>query len=280
MKDYQIFISYRRDGGEFLAGRLSDKLTDNGYEVFYDVESMRSGPFNAQIYEAIEKCSDVLLVLPPKALDRCADEEDWVRKEIEHALKCNKNIIPLLMPGFSFPENMPESIASISFCEGVAVNSQYFSAMLERIEDLIEASPKPKNNGNSGVLKDGIRFLNRKMFAQALACFEKVINEDISEPDAYFYAAVAKLEGKRPFMISRNMINEIEKYIESAIAYGEHAVYYCFYAYLKLDYYEKKMLKTPLTHKELLATAKSLGITDEEITELFELLGTQKPVEF
>ncbi|MBQ2750106.1 MAG: toll/interleukin-1 receptor domain-containing protein [Clostridia bacterium] len=42
MKKYQIFISYRRDGGADLAGRISDRLTALGYSVFLDVESMRS----------------------------------------------------------------------------------------------------------------------------------------------------------------------------------------------------------------------------------------------
>ena len=47
--NYNIFISYRRDGGDALAGRLADRFTTLGYKVFYDVEkdncytSCRSG---------------------------------------------------------------------------------------------------------------------------------------------------------------------------------------------------------------------------------------------
>ena len=81
MENYQIFISYRRDGGDMLAGRLADKLRTLGYGVFFDVESMRSGLFNTQILEAITLCKDVIVVLPPCGLDRCSDDNDWVRKE-------------------------------------------------------------------------------------------------------------------------------------------------------------------------------------------------------
>lgn len=42
MKKYDIFISYRRNGGEFTAKTLRDKLEDLGYRVFFDVESLRS----------------------------------------------------------------------------------------------------------------------------------------------------------------------------------------------------------------------------------------------
>lgn len=280
MQKYQVFISYRRDGGEFLAGRVSDRLADKGYGVFYDLESMRSGAFDEQIYKAIDQCSDILLVLPPNGLDRCQDEEDWVRKEIAYSLKTGKNIIPLLMEGFVFPASLPEDIAAVSKEEGVKVDSHYFDAVMERLCSLLQSAPQTGGKVGEDKLKDGIRFLGRKMYAQALACFENVILENVSEPDAYFYAAVAKLEGKRPFLVSRPVINEIERYIESAIAFGECAVFDCFYAYVKYDYYEKKMLRTSPGWRELLERARGFGLTEAAARELFALLGTQKPEGF
>ena len=280
MDNFQIFISYRRDGGEFLAGRVSDKLSDMGYSVFYDVESMRAGAFNNQIYSAIDQCEDVLLVLPPNGLDRCADEGDWVRKEIEYALKSGKNIIPLLMNGFKFPDDMPASIAPVAMREGVLVDSHYFDAVINRICTLVSSKPHGPSEKESEELKNGVRFLSRKMYAQATACFEREICDNISSPEAYFYAAIAKLEGKRPFLVSRTVVAEVEKYIESALAYGERALYYYFYAYIKNDHYEKKMFKTKPTSAELLRTAKGLGLTETEKTELFDLLGVTRPAEF
>lgn len=280
MDKFQIFISYRRDGGEFLAGRVSDKLSDMGYSVFYDIESMRSGAFNNQIYSAIDQCEDVLLVLPPNGLDRCADEGDWVRKEIEYALNSGKNIIPLLMNGFQFPNDMPASIAPVAMREGVRVDSHYFDAVINRICTLMASKPHGPSEKESEELKNGVRFLSRKMYAQASACFEREICNNMSSPEAYFYAAVAKLDGKRPFLASRSAIGEIEKYIDSAIAYGERALYYYFYAYVKNDHYESKMLKTTPSSAELLRLSISLGITEAEKTELFDLLGVTRPAGF
>ena len=115
----QIFISYRRDGGEALAQLLNDRLKSLGYEVFYDIESLKSGAFDTKLYEQIEKCKDFILVLPPQALDRCIYEEDWVRCEIRHALKHKKNIIPIMMRGFVFPKDLPDDIAAVSKQNGV-----------------------------------------------------------------------------------------------------------------------------------------------------------------
>jgi len=42
----QIFISYRRAGGEAMAYLLREKLVANGYPTFLDIHSLESGVFN------------------------------------------------------------------------------------------------------------------------------------------------------------------------------------------------------------------------------------------
>lgn len=131
--NYQIFISYRREGGDVLAGRLHERFTRMGYRVFYDIESLRSGDFNTKLLEVIEECEDVLLVLPPGGLDRCVNKDDWVRQEIAHALKCGKNIVPVMMRNFEFPENLPEDIAAVRNKNGISANMEFFDAVIEKI---------------------------------------------------------------------------------------------------------------------------------------------------
>ena len=92
MAKTDIFISYRRQGGEFLGRILYNELIKNGYSVFYDVEAMNSGKFNEQILKRIDECSDFLLLLTQDCLNRCVNKDDWVRKEIECALKLNKKL--------------------------------------------------------------------------------------------------------------------------------------------------------------------------------------------
>ena len=133
---YQIFISYRRDGSEFLGKILYDRLTAAGYTAFYDVESLNSGEFNEQLYEQIDHCTDFLLLLPPHALDRClTDPEDWVLKEISRAISKKKNIVPIIMRGFGdFPANLPASIASLPIYQRLdATLQEYFDAAFERL---------------------------------------------------------------------------------------------------------------------------------------------------
>ena len=138
---YDIFISYRRDGGESTAKILRDKLSELGYQVFFDVESLRSGDFNTKLYSVIEECEDFLLVLSPGALNRCQNEDDWVRLEIEHALKSGKNVIPVMLRGFSFPEKLPDSIEPLRYKNGVESNYQFFDAFIEKLRLFLRSKP-------------------------------------------------------------------------------------------------------------------------------------------
>ena len=103
----QVFISYRRDGGDTTAKLICEALKNNGYTVFFDYDSISGGFFDERILKSIEDCNDFILVLPKNALDRCVNEDDWVRAEISCALKHKKNIIPVMLPEFEFPANLP-----------------------------------------------------------------------------------------------------------------------------------------------------------------------------
>lgn len=140
-KTYDIFISYRREGGESTAKMLYDSLSDMGYQVFLDVETLRSGQFNTELYEVMDNCQDVILVLAPGSLDRCVHEDDWVRLEIAHALKQGKNIVPVMLRGFSFPEQLPEDIDPVRFCNGLTVNTEFYNAFLSRLREFLKSRP-------------------------------------------------------------------------------------------------------------------------------------------
>ena len=84
-KNYQVFISYRHDGGEALGRMLYDRLTEMGYNVFYDVESLRSGAFNTKLFEVIDGCTDVLVVLPPST--SYCNMEFYVNVSVEESVK-------------------------------------------------------------------------------------------------------------------------------------------------------------------------------------------------
>ena len=118
-----VFISYRRLGGADFCGRLFDRLISDHYSAFYDKESLKTGKFNEQIYKKIEKCNNFVVILPKNGLDRCIDDNDLLRKEISRAIKLEKNIIPIFLKDFVFPNTLPDDIASLKDYQGIIYDS-------------------------------------------------------------------------------------------------------------------------------------------------------------
>lgn len=156
--NYDVFISYRRDGGDSFAMILKNELKDRGLKVFHDIESLRSGDFNKQLYQEIERSKKVVLVLPPNALDRCInDSNDWVRLEIEHAINCGKDIIPIMMRGFVFPAGLPAPLDTISKYQGLEPRMDHtFKSSMDYLVSLI-------NDNNNETLSQDISFDMRQV---------------------------------------------------------------------------------------------------------------------
>ncbi len=97
-----VFISYRRQVSAYVARAIFMELRSKGYDVFMDVESIDSGIFDSVIMNQIAARAHFLIILSPGTVHRFKDPEDLLRKEIEHALDLERNVIPILADGFTF----------------------------------------------------------------------------------------------------------------------------------------------------------------------------------
>ena len=98
---YDIFLSYRREGGFETAKHLFDLLARDGYRVSFDIDTLRSGDFDTELLRRIDWCTDFILILNKGAFDRSIDptfdrNKDWLRIELAYALEKGKNVIPVM----------------------------------------------------------------------------------------------------------------------------------------------------------------------------------------
>ena len=148
---YDIFISYRREGGYDTAKHLNDLLVRDGYKVSFDIDTLRNGDFDMQLLERIEQCKDFILIVDEHAFDRTLDpgfdpKKDWLRCELAHALKHNKNIIPVFLYGVDgFPENLPDDIVGIVKKNGPEYNKYYFDEFYKKLKKRFLKSGNKKN---------------------------------------------------------------------------------------------------------------------------------------
>lgn len=140
-KKYDIFISYRREGGYETAKHLFDLLIRDGYSVSFDIDTLRSGDFDVQLYERIDVCKDFILIVDKHAFDRTIIEKiprkkDWVRCELSYALQKGKNIIPIFLTGDSgFPEGLPQDIIGVVTKTGPEYNRYYFDDFYRKLKN-------------------------------------------------------------------------------------------------------------------------------------------------
>ena len=138
---YDIFISYRRTSYN-TAKLIAEKLRHAGYKVFFDVDTLTAGKFNEQLLEVISNCKDFILVLPEKALDRCYQPDDWIRKEVICAMEHKKNIIPVMLDGFSWPQKMPEGMEELPNYQAItAIGHEYFDMAVQRLQSFLKSRP-------------------------------------------------------------------------------------------------------------------------------------------
>lgn len=134
MKKHDIFISYRRSSYD-TANLVATRLRAAGYSVFFDMDTLRNGNFDEQLYEVIDNCIDYVVILSPNALDRCVCEDDWIRLEECRAINHNKNIVPIILNGFVWPNPMPAGMEELSNYQALTASSmESFDMAMERLQ--------------------------------------------------------------------------------------------------------------------------------------------------
>jgi Tol biopolymer transport system component len=147
----RIFISYRRDDAAYPAGWLFDRLAERfGKEqIFKDVDSIELGEdFVAEIGEAVGSTDVLLAVIGEKWLTvlderggrRLDDPEDFVRIEIEAALRRKVRVIPILVEGASMPreEQLPPSLTALARRQALELSPARFSSDTSKLLTVLE----------------------------------------------------------------------------------------------------------------------------------------------
>lgn len=159
----RIFINYRRGDSQAAAGRLNDRLLQHfgRDQVFMDVEAIEPGvDFVTWIDEQVAACGVFISVIGPDWLaartadghPRISDPNDYVRLEIESALKRNIRVIPVLVDGATMPQStdLPSSIDALARRQAVQIAHHRFTADcddlargIKRAFGIAQAEPPP-----------------------------------------------------------------------------------------------------------------------------------------
>jgi tetratricopeptide (TPR) repeat protein len=95
-------------------------------------------------------------------------------------------------------------------------------------------------------LNQGIQLLEAKSYRQSIDSLREAIRVDSSLATAYYYLALALLNGKRPKIIQRSQIEEIDQLLCTATVMGDFdGTVHWFRALLRSDYYGGNRMNCP-----------------------------------
>ena len=207
IKKFDIFISYRREGGFEVAKLIKDLLTRDGYSVSFDMDNLLNGDFNKELLKRIAECEDFILILDAHAfkstLEGRAKQNDWLRLELSEALRLGKNVVPIMLDGFTeFPANLPDDIADIRYKNGPQYTKVYFDAFYDKLKHFIREVPTddvtildlPHNLKMNLLLERGWLLYNMERYNEALECFLEAAEK--GSANAFNAIAIYHYEGR------------------------------------------------------------------------------------
>lgn len=92
-----VFISYRHGHDTDYVERLAQFLQNSGISTWHDRQIVSGDRWIRLIQEKISSCGAFIPVMTPEA-----EDSDWVMREVTHAEKTNRPILPLLRAGEGF----------------------------------------------------------------------------------------------------------------------------------------------------------------------------------
>lgn len=168
----RILISYRREDSADVTGRIHDRLIKVFPKaVFRDVDNIPYGAdFRIILEQQVSKCDVFLAVIGPGWMEaknsegqvRLEDPKDFVRIEIESALKRQIPVIPVLVRGAKIPaaERLPASIQDLSYRHGIEVRpdpdfhrdmDRLIEALKQNIAALVDQRTEPSEGVEAAV---------------------------------------------------------------------------------------------------------------------------------
>lgn len=157
--DKSIFINYRRDDSEDVSGRIYDRLVEEfgRGSVFKDVDDIPAGVDFRRVLEREVGSTDIMLVLIGVDWDnrankgRLNDLNDYVRFEIETALKRGIPVIPVLVrrrTALPSKNDLPKPLQDLVFRNGLPVRTdpdfhKDMNRLISEIRAVFDAPPAP-----------------------------------------------------------------------------------------------------------------------------------------
>jgi len=185
-----VFICYRREESAFAARAIHDRVVQRleRENVFLDVDNIDLGvDWFTVLSERVGACDALVAVIGRNWVSsadrdnrrRIDDPEDFVRIEIEAALKRNVRVIPVLVDGAAMPKaiELPDSLKGLARRQGIEISPARFEADVERLTSALGSILDQRRARDAAEAAEQVAEARRQVEAQA-ARRSKVANDE------------------------------------------------------------------------------------------------------
>jgi len=265
-----VFICYRRDDSAAFADRLAEHLRHHfgEDEIFLDVLSISPGTqFPSELDRRVKEANAVLVVIGPNWLRnglgvaRIEETGDYVRKEIQTALRHHICLIPVLTGGARMPkkEELPESLSEFTKSQAIEISRTHYPSDIEVLVRRLHRLVKPSR-------KRLLDLLAAEQYESAVKALTGTMENSPNDADDHFYLALALLRGRSPKTLTLREAREIEKHLRTSCNLNPEAAHpYLVWASLKWDFFVVNGFSRPEEAWALLQEAEGRPLDAEAL---------------
>lgn len=119
----------------------------------------------------------------------------------------------------------------------------------------------------------GLSLMKLGLYEQSVTMLDNASTYDLSDADSCFFSAAARLCGKRPAFVKRDVIDVVIRKTEAAKMIEPKGIYDYFIGVVKYDYFYRKGFNISPRWDEHIVMAEENGLSETDIDELNEILG-------
>lgn len=143
---YDVFISYKRNGGAEMAELVRAELLKRKFRssrLFMDTYNLGEGDYMSNIDAAINDSANIIVIVTRDCFVGINEDSNWIH-EIKHALDSKKRLIPIYFDGITEIKSseVPDIISTFPKENAVPYVHQYARASFDHLASLIEKEPR------------------------------------------------------------------------------------------------------------------------------------------
>jgi CHASE2 domain-containing sensor protein len=137
---FDVFISYRRLGGDKLARIVKQGLARHELRCFLDTDDLKPGNYEKQLFAQLQSAPVVVLITSPELFEPAATKDSFVTREMALAQKLEITVIPFGEEVSLSQQYVPDDIGAITLQQGVTYNHKYADASLQKLAEQVKTA--------------------------------------------------------------------------------------------------------------------------------------------